>query len=253
MKHKRAIIIDDEISASNLLIELLKAKHPEIQILANCQNVDDGTTCIDKMEPEIVFLDVDLVEGLGFDILEQVNFRDFDVVFTTAFAEYAVQAFEFSALHYLIKPIAAEKLQTAIKRFEEKNAHPSIENNINKLKDLLHSKPRKILIPTGNGLELFNIDDIVRCEADGNYTNIYFNTKKHILVSKTLQAFETSLIEFNFIRVNRKFLINIDNVIRFNRGKTPTITLVDGFEVAISDNYLQEFKELFNSNIAKLA
>ncbi len=252
MKHKRAIIIDDEPAASNLLIQLLQAKHPEIHIVSHCQNITDGITCIDNIEPDIVFLDVDLGDGFGFDVLEKVNFRDFDVVFTTAFAEYAVRAFEFSALHYLIKPITAEKLCAAIKRFEKKNSSPKIENNIDILKDLLYNKPRKILIPTGNGLELFNIDDIVRCEADGNYTNVYLNTRKHILVSKTLQAFETSLADFNFVRINRKFLINIDNIVRFNRGKTPTIILVDGFEVAISDSYLQQFKELFNSNIAKL-
>ena len=252
MKYIRTLIVDDNAEASTLLKDLLQYHHPEIKIVAICANIAEAIEAIDSEQPNLVFLDIELPDGYGFDVLNKVTFNSFSVIFTTSFTEYAVRAFEFSAIHYLIKPITAETLKQAIDRFIDKTNHTNLSETLDTLRDLVNKKPRKILIPTGYGLELFNIDEIVRCEADGNYTVLYFNNKKHLLVSKQLQSFEASLAEFDFIRINRKYVVNLRSVIRFQRGKNPTITLIDGFEISISEFYLLKFKERFQSITAQL-
>lgn len=157
-------------------------------------------------------MDIDLPKGNGFDILEKVDFKNFDVVFTTSFNEFVVSAFEFSALQYLVKPITIEKLTSAIDRYLKKNSSISsnIDNNITNFKNILNNKTKKILISMEKGLELFNIDAIVRCEINGNYSSIYLCDKKHLLICKTLQILKKLLTNYNFIRINRKYLININ-------------------------------------------
>jgi two-component system LytT family response regulator len=185
-----------------------------------------------------------LPDGSGFDILEKTLFTGFEVIFQTSFNEYAVQAFEFSALHYLLKPINFDKLKRALDRYKTYKTYDNLDNKLRILKESISTeKPNNILLQSGEGLTMYNINEIVRCMADANYTKIFFNNGENILISKNLQNFDTMLSGSNFVRVHNSHLVNLKYVKKFIRGKHAYIVLADGNEIPISEQKKDEFKE----------
>lgn len=233
----KAIIIDDEVHCINRLAELLKEYCEENIYLAGFfQTVEQGITGILKLRPDLVFLDVQINDKTGFDLLKQLHEIHFEIIFTTAYEKYAVQAFKFSAIDYLLKPVDPEDLLCAINKVNKKILRSEISQKINTLFHNLKNNPasQKISIPTLDGLVFLEINDIIRCQSQINYSIIFLKDQQKITVAKTLKEFEELLSDFNFYRVHNSHLINLAHIKKYNRGKGGTISMTDHSEVEVS-------------------
>lgn len=246
----KAIIVDDEQHCIDRLKGLLQSSYTNsIELLGEFSSVAEGYKAIQRLKPELVFLDVQIHEKTGFDLLYELGKADFEVIFTTAHDEFAVRAFKFSALDYLLKPVDADDLKAAIDKYKERKKLP--QQSSERVETLLnHVKPgndplKKIVIPTSNGFELFNVTDIVRCESDINYTTIYFTDKHKLVVAKTLKEFEEMLSPHGFFRIHNSHLINLDFVKSYNKGKGGSVVLKDGTELEVSTRRKDEFLKWF--------
>ncbi len=241
------IVEDDKNSADSL--SLILDNIEETRVLAKASTVAEAVKAIDKLKPSLIFLDVMLCDGNGFDVLKQIKHYKYQVVFTTSYAEYAIRAFELSALHYLLKPIAVGMIEDVIKRFDN---YSEIFNHHNMLKvaeNSFHNKIDKIILRTNSGNEVFLLKDIVRIEAEQNYSNVILSNSTSILISKNIQHFEKLLGEFGFCRVHNSYLINIDQIKKIQKGRVQTVTLSDGYEIRISDSKRQSMQELISERI----
>lgn len=233
----KAIIIDDEAHCINRLEELLKEYCGEIIHLAGSyQSVNEGITGILKLQPDLVFLDVQMNDKSGFDLLKELREINFEIIFTTAYEKYAVQAFKFSAIDYLLKPVDADDLISAINKVNKKISGTEISEKINTLFHNLKNNQasQKISIPTLDGLIFLDINDIIRCQSQINYSIIFLKDKQKITVAKTLKEFEELLSDYNFYRVHNSHLINLAYIKKYNKGKGGSISMTDHSEVEVS-------------------
>jgi two-component system LytT family response regulator len=237
-----AIIIDDEQHCINRLTNLL-ANFNSIEILDSYSSVETGIHGIRELGPDLVFLDVQIHQKTGFDLLKEIGKVDFEVVFTTAFDTYAVQAFRFSAVDYLLKPIDEDDLRAALEKVGKKLDGKDFEKKMDNLLNNIHKKDinKKISIPTFDGLEFVEVSDIVRCQADVNYTHIFIKNRGKITVSRTLKSFESLLSECNFFRVHNSHLINLDHIQKYTKGKGGYITMVDNACIEVSSRRRDDF------------
>ena len=239
-----AIIIDDEAHCIRHLQSLLQTEVPAINLLTTCSNINDGIKALFTLQPQLVFLDVQIGNQTGFDLLQQIEKIKFDVIFTTAYDKYAVQAFKFSALDYLLKPIDAADLKAAINKLEKKL---SAEETSQKLDVLFHNLKslsavsKKICVPVINGFVFLNIDEIIRCKSDVNYTTICLKDKTKLVVAKTLKEFEEMLKDSNFYRIHNSHLVNLSYIKSYNKGKGGFITMTDNSEIEVSSRRKDEF------------
>jgi two-component system LytT family response regulator len=238
-----AVIIDDEENFSSSLEILLRKNFPKINIVGEANSVKNGVALINKTKPKLIFLDINLPDGAGFDILEQTDYKSYSIIFTTSFSEFALRAFEFSAIHYLMKPMTIEKLREAIDRYEKTHDKDFIEEKLKILKESLIDRPKRILLPTIDGIGVFNVSDIIRCEADNNYSIVYFNNKQKLVLSKPLQYLDKMLIELDFVRTHSKHLVNLRYVKKFGNGRKSFVQLTDNTELPISQTQKIEFAE----------
>ena len=242
-----AIIIDDEETYISSLSVMLKMEFPQINIIDKCFNVESAIKSIKKHKPELIFLDIILPDGTGFDLLEKLDNRNFDIIFTTSHSEFAVRAFEFSALHYLTKPIEIEKLKIAIDRFSKTQIKENFDERIKILKESFMDKPQKILLPSLEGLNVYNISDIIRCEADGNHTKVFIVNMKPINISKSLSNISKLLVDLDFARIHKSDLINLRYVKRFISKKSAKVVLINDDELIVSQNQREAFTEKLKS------
>lgn len=232
------VIVEDDPSLSDSL-ELILEDFEEVRVLAVAQTVKEAVKYIDKLKPTLLFLDVVLPDGTGFDILKQIKHNNFKVVFTTSYADFAIRAFELSALHYLLKPISIEMIEEVFRRYSSLAVTNNINNRLAIAENSFNNKVDKIMLHTNSGCELFYLNEIVRIEADQNYSNVVFQNSDSILISKNIKYFEELLEEFGFCRVHHSYLINIEHVKKYQKGRYPTITMSDGYEVRIADSKKQ--------------
>lgn len=240
----RAIIIEDEENSRAILSNMLNQYFKSIEVIAVCKNNEEGKTAIEQLKPDIVFSDIELENNSAFDMLQQLNAIDFEVIFTTAFDKYAIQAIKFSALDYLLKPFGKEELSQAIDHYQQKQNKKQSSQQFEVLfHNLQHLQrdSKKIALPTSNGLTIIPVKEIVRCEAEVNYTNFFLITKNKILVTRTLKEFEELLNDYDFIRVHHSHLINLHHVKNYTRGEGGTVTMTDGTEVDVSRRKKEEF------------
>lgn len=231
----RTIIVDDEKHCIDRLTTLLKEHFAEeVELIATASSVEEGVVCVKKQKPDLLFLDVQINDKTGFDLLKSLENPGFDLIFTTAFEKYAVQAFRFSAIDYLLKPVEAEELSSAIEKIIHKKTKDNLSLRIEELIKNTGSQSKKIGLPTLNGIVFIPVADIVRCEADSNYTDIFLKNKQKITSSKTLKEFEDLLTDYNFYRVHNSFLVNLDCVKSYNKGKGGSLQLSDGSTVEVS-------------------
>jgi two-component system LytT family response regulator len=246
MKNLNAVIIEDNESQLSELELLLEQNHPEINLLGNAGNVADAVKLINKTKPDLVFLDIDLPGGSGFDVIEKTLVNHFKVIFTTAHQKFAVKAFEFSALHYLLKPIKEDKLKEAINRYPEEPDN-DFTKKLEILKESLMEKPQRIMLPTSDGRIFVNISDIVSAKAEGNYSSINFNNKQEsILISKTLKRLEELLEDMNFARPNNSHLINLKYISTYKTAGGARVILANKEEVSITKTFSETFLEKMN-------
>ena len=241
----KAIIIDDEQHCIDRLQNLLREHcSAAVQVMGAFRSVEEGAKAIHELKPALVFLDVEIQDKTGFDLLQQVDEISFAVIFTTAYQQYAVQAFKFSALDYLLKPIDPDDLMQAVHKLKEKNSKEEMAAKLDALFYNLKSMQgatKKISVPTINGLSFIDISNIIRCQSDINYTTIFLKDKQKIIVAKTLKEFDGLLTGYNFYRVHNSHLINLSYVKNYNKGKGGFITMTDNSVVEVSTRRKDEF------------
>ncbi|MGN6510790.1 MAG: LytR/AlgR family response regulator transcription factor, partial [Chitinophaga sp.] len=213
---------------------------------AGVNSVKEARQLIDEMQPDLVFLDVEMPHQNGFELLKQYDKLTFDVIFTTAYEQYALKAIKFNALDYLLKPFSVQELQEALRKFHERRSQKPdtaiapLEVFLQNMKTLQQTN-KKIALPTINGLVFMPVQNIVRCESTGNYTKIFFTDKKQLLVSKPLKEFEELLTEVDFFRVHNSHLINLQQMESYLQGEGGFALMSDGTQVEVSRRRKAEF------------
>lgn len=250
MKHN-VIIVDDEKAQRERLSGMIKNHFPDYTLVADCASVPEGVKQINNLNPSLVFLDVVMPPETGFDLLEQVSNRSFEVIFTTSYEEYAVKAFKVSAVDYLLKPFGVEDLRIALQRFEARKAGPVSFSHIELLMQNLRQSSDEhaaIALPTSKGFIKVQLEDIIRCEADNMYTTFFFRDKSQHIISKNLKECEEILTGYKFIRTHLSHLINLRYVKEYLRGDGGSVIMTDGSTVDVSrnrkDDFLRAFKKI---------
>jgi two-component system, LytTR family, response regulator len=242
----KALIIDDEIQGRVALKQKIADYCPAINVVGEAANGKDGIALIEEVNPDIIFLDIEMPRMTGFEMLANLKKKDFHVVFTTAYDQYAIKAIKFSAFDYLLKPVDIEELKaavdriTTIKTFQTNEQAAVLQENIIQPKKKLN----KLAIPTIEGLLFFEINIITYLEASANYTNIHFSDNTKIIASKTLKDFEELLPHDVFFRVHNSFLINLNCIKRYIRGDGGQVELSDGNIIDVSRRKKDEFLKI---------
>ena len=241
----KGIIVDDELKSRESLRILIEDFCDNVKVCALCQNVDEAIHAIEKHNPDIVFLDVQLQRETGFDLLARLKHVEFEVIFTTAYSEYAIKAFRFSAIDYLLKPIDISDLQRAIAKVNKK-----VNDNITlRLQHLIQnlqvpsSDHHKLALPTLEGLIFVKVSDITYCEASSNYTTIVMQDGKKYLVSRTLKEYEDLLSSHNFFRIHNSYLINLNAIKKYVRGEGGYVIMNNDQSIAVSRRKKDGFLE----------
>lgn len=247
----KALIIEDEQKSREMLSEILKKYYPQIAILGLAKNVAEAVELIEKTKPNLLFLDISMPDGTGFDVLEKTLGHKFDIIFTTATDKHALKAIKYSACDYLLKPIDLDELDSAIKRLEQKRSSyiPSMDNLQFLIQNLKRADDNysKITLPTGNAFEIVPVKDIIRCEADGSYTNFFLVGGKKLMVSASLKHYEDLLPENDFIRIHHHHLVNMNHVIRFLKEDGGYAIMSDNSKLEISRRKKDAFLERLNA------
>lgn len=241
----KAIIIDDEPDCVKLLSLQLKMYCPQVQVVAACTGSEDGLQRIKELHPGIVFLDIEMPVMNGFQLLEKIGAVNFSLVFVTAYDQFAVKAFRYSALDYLLKPIDAKDLQAAVQKAEQR-CFPGKEQ-LAMLKQQVIEKnfPDKIALPFQNGVAFVAINNIVYCESENNYTRFYSTDGQQYMVAKTLGDIQEVLEERNFLRVHRQYLVNLDHIKKYVRGEGNYLIMTNRDSVAVARNQKERLIERF--------
>lgn len=239
----KAIIIDDEENARITLAALLQDYVPDVEIVAQCVNVPEGVLAINKHNPDVVFLDIEMPEYNGFELIGFFKEITFEIVFVTAYSQYAIRAFEVSAVDYLLKPVEIENLKSAVARVNEKRKNSSIMQRLDIMQQVYRGgEIHKIALPMSDGLLFVEVNRIVLFEADRAYTDIYLNDGSKITVSKAMRTFEEILSNRPYIfRPHRSFLINLNFIKKYNRGES-LIVMDNQFVVNVSRDKKAEFE-----------
>ena len=246
-----AVIVDDESKGRISLKKLCEKYVPNLKIEGLAESVALAKQVIDRTDPDLVFLDIRMPVEDGFELLKKYDDVPFDVIFTTAFDQYAIKAFRFSAIDYLLKPISIQELQAAVEKVRKKKEKISgnAKGNIAMLKEnLMKGSFDKIALPTTEGFSFVKRDDIMRCEASGNYTIFYLKNKTKYIITKTLKYYEEMLTEFGFFRVHKSHLINLIYVQKFIRGKQGYVQMIDNRNIEVSTRKREELLIRLNVN-----
>ncbi len=245
----RTVLVDDEKNALEMMEWLLKTYCPQVEIAAMCSSAEEAITAIKKLQPDVVFLDIEMPRMNGFDMLEQFEELSFDVVFCTAYDQFALKAFRYSALNYLLKPVDPDELINTVQRIEKIKTVPTREQFDLLLQNIRHtgkSTPQRIALTHNDGMIFVPTADIIYCEAESNYTSVYLAGGKKIVVSKVLKEIDEALNGPDFYRVHSSFLININRIKKFVRGDGGYLVMDNDANISISRSRKQEFMELFS-------
>jgi two-component system, LytTR family, response regulator len=243
----KAIIIDDEKDSRTILANYLNKYCPDIIVCGVGDSVSSGLLEIKKHNPDIVFLDIEMPYGNGFDLLDKIEDIQFETVFVTAFDNYAIQALNQSAAYYLLKPIDIDELIKAVEKIRKERTEANYTQHARVLVENKRGPNQKVMLPTLEGFEIVNINTIMYCEAADNFTKFHFEHDQPLLICRTLKYFEDVLKDHRFIRIHRSYLINPDFVVRYSKGKGGSVTMKNKQELEISPNKKQEFLNQFES------
>ena len=241
-----AVIIDDEKDSRQILANYLVKYCPDVTVCGFGESVSSGLEVIQKYRPDIVFLDIEMPYGNGFDLLDKVDNLAFETVFVTAFDNFAIQALNQSAAYYLLKPIDIDELVKAVEKIKhERKAVNYTQHSRILLENIKAGAQQKIMLPTLEGFEIVTIQTILYCEAVDNFTRFYFESGTPLLICRTLKYFEEILKEHRFLRIHRSYLINPQYVIRYAKGRGGFVTMKNNQELEVSANKREEFLKLF--------
>lgn len=243
-----AILIDDEVHCLDTLSILLKEYCPDVQIIEKCRSGKEGLLSVKKAIPDLVFLDIEMPGMNGFEMLEQLTGISFAIIFTTSYDQYAIKAIRFSALDYLLKPIDPNELISAVRKVTEARHLPMAEQFQMLLKQLRNKDHQfnKIAVPTAEGFELIPADQVVRCEADDNYTHLFLKNKTKVTACRTLKEVEEQLHDFTFfIRVHHSHIVNLNEVTKYIRGEGGYLVMCDNSSVNVSRSRKEALLKFF--------
>jgi len=244
----KAILIDDEVHCLDTLSILLKEFCADVQIVEQCHSGSEGLLSIKKTEPDLVFLDIEMPGMNGFEMLEQLADFSFAIIFTTSYDQYAIRAIRFSALDYLLKPIDPNELISAVRKVMEQR-HLPLAGQFQMLLKQIRNKDHqfnKIAVPTAEGFELIPADQVVRCEADDNYTHLFLKNKTKITACRTLKEVEEQLHDFTFfVRVHHSHVVNLNEVTKYIRGEGGYLVMSDNSSVNVSRSRKEALLKLF--------
>ncbi len=239
----KALIIDDEAAAANVLQLMIERHIPEIKELRVATKINEAYSLLDRFQPDLVFLDIMMPEKNGFEFLNDIPNINFEIIFTTAFNEFAIQAIRFSALDYLLKPLNAEELKAAVNRFADKKQQQKNETEA-LLKNLLQNLGKKeqddfkLAVPTTEGAVFFSPSGIIRLEGEGNYTRFYLTDGRKHLSSKTMKEYEEILLQHHFLRVHKSHLVNKNFIENYHHEGA--VILKDKTQLPVSRQRKQE-------------
>lgn len=239
----KAIIIDDEERARRLLSTTLIDHCEDVEVLAQCSNVPEGVLAISQHKPDVVFLDIEMPDYSGFELLGFFREVDFEIIFVTAYSQYAIQAFEVSAVDYILKPIRIDKLEAALDKLRSRISSATMFDRLETLKaNLQGDKIAKIAVPVSDGLIFVKTDNISHVEADGSYAKLWLVNGSNMLISKKLKYFEDLLKnQDNFYRVHRSHLVNMENIQKYNRHDS-LVLLENGTKIKVARDNKVEFE-----------
>lgn len=244
------IIVDDEVNNVENLCSILGKYCNEVTVIAKAISADEGIELIEKYKPDLVFLDIQMPEKSGFDMLRSIPQIDFEIIFITAYDQYGIQAIKFSALDYLLKPIVISELKNAIQKAREKittkQKNASIENLLDYIKKGQKGTP-KIALPMLTEIMYINVDEIIRCEASDNYTTFYLQNKEKVLVCKTLKEYAELLRPHNFVRTHQSHLVNLQFVKSLLKEDGGILLLTNLTKIPISRQNKEYVKAMLNA------
>lgn len=233
----RAVIIDDEEKSRKLLRNLLARYCDDVEVVDLADSVASGLNSIRRTRPELIFLDIVMPNENGFELIDRLQDVDTEIIFTTAFDQYAIRAIRTCALDYLLKPIDVEELRAAVARARNELRHQAhIDERLQTFLDNIRNPQQKIGLPTQHGVRFYPIEQISVCKAEGNYTTVYFDSREKVeLVAKTLKDFEELLGEFDFVRIHRSYLVNLSHLKEYRRLHSQSNTEGDGGCVVLTN------------------
>lgn len=239
-----AIVVDDEAKARETIALLLALCPVEVHLIGEAVDVDSAYEIIKRLSPNLVLLDINLPNGTGFDLLKKFDKINFKVIFITAHEEYAVQAFKCSALDYVLKPINSADLFKAVEKANESLSNDEMASKLTALLSNLE-KLKKIVLKTAESIHIINVEAIIRCEADVNYTTFFLTNGKRLLVSKPLKDYDDLLSNAGFFRTHQSHLINLDHMLRYDKNDGGYIVMDDNSPVPVSTRRKDVLFELF--------
>ena len=246
-----AVLIDDDKHLRQGLTALLERYTNEIQIIGEAESVKTGVVVLEKLKPQVIFLDIHLSDGTGFDILEQLKGKiNAHIVFITAHEQYALKAFKFSALDFILKPVDPEELQNSIMKIKDAIGKTNSFEHIDLLLENIRKKVdnfKRIALSTSDGIHLFEVADIIRCEANGNYTEFFIKNHKPVLISKTLKEYEEMLTEHGFERIHQSHLINLSYLKSYIKADGGYVIMADNTKISIAQSKKERLQELIKA------
>jgi two-component system LytT family response regulator len=241
------LIVDDELSARENIASIIDLSFKEKFDIIEAANVAEGVNAIEEQHPDIVLLDINMPDGTGFDLLKQLKYTNFKLIFVTAYEDYALKAFDFSAIDYILKPIDPEKLAQAVLKAGEMVESENLNLKLKALFTNLSKQSemhKKLVLKTSDNIFIVDTKEIVRCESDESYTRFFLTDNRHILVSKNLIEYENILQDFGFFRTHRSHLINLSYIDNFTKKEGGFVVMKDKAEIPISRRKKEEFLKL---------
>lgn len=233
----KTLIVEDDPLSEEMLRDLLEECDSELEVFGDCGSVKAALKKIDKHDPALVLLDVELTDGSGFDFLKKVGTIDFEVIFITSHDKYAIEAIRYSALDYLIKPIKLTELRAAIRKVERRLLKKDNGDSNRRALKLNN----KVAVPTAEGLSFIPIEDIIRIQSDRNYTDFHLVGKRQVLVTKSMKEYEELLRSYGFVRIHHSHMININHIVKYVKGEGGYVVMSDNSTVDVSRRKKEDF------------
>jgi two-component system LytT family response regulator len=240
----RTVLIDDEIDSIKVLHKLLTTFCPQVSIVGAASGVETAKQVILESRPDLLLLDIEMVQGNAFDLLNQLQPLDFRVIFVTAFDNYAIRAFKYSAIDYLLKPVDADDLRNAISRVQDRPIQQDLAQQVRVMLEnagKLQLSQQKMAIPTLTGLIFVPVHDILRFEASGNYTTIHLCNGERVMATKTIKEYEDVLPENVFCRIHNSHIISLSRIREYQKGRGGTVIMEDGSIIEVASRRREEF------------
>jgi two-component system LytT family response regulator len=239
------VIIEDEEKCVSVLQQLIKEYAPECTLCGTAGHVHNAIRLIEEVQPQVVFIDIRIADGTGFDVLHNLTSHPFELIFVTAYDSYALEAIRHAAIDYLLKPIGIPEFETAINRLRKRLAEKIQYNKVGSLLNALVKQggQEKLAIPTAAGFDLIAMQDILWCKSEGMYTTFYLSDKSKVLSSRNLGTFEDQLNQNNFFRIHHGVMINLRWVKQYIKGKGGSVVMADGVKLQVSQRRKTEFME----------